>query len=224
MANIFMESFNVPSQNILRTGIPRTDFFFDKGKQEKIKLNFIEKYHKFKEKKIILYAPTFRDNQIKKYDINLDIDQLYKALKDDYILIIKLHPMVKSHINYEDFYPGFVFDFTYYSRVNELLCISDFLITDYSSISFEFAFLKRPMIFYLYDFEFYKRTRGVLLDFESVAPGPIASNTDQIINYIFNYNFDINLVCEFSEKWNEYLMEIHQKYPFSIYKVKLSKE
>lgn len=206
MAEIFSESFAIPAENMLRTGVPRTDFFFDKAKHETIKKDFSENYPRLKGKRILLYAPTFRDSQLSDFQISLDIDKLYRTLKDDYLLFIKLHPAVQSSHNYQELYPGFVYDFSGHKRMNELLIIADLLITDYSSIPFEFALLNKPMIFFPYDLEFYKRERGVIADYETVVPGSIAFDTDGVIELIGMLDDQDGQAqnAAFSQTWNEY--------------------
>lgn len=201
MAKIFMDSFGVQSLNILRTGIPRTDFFYEKKKAESF---LIQDNPDFKSKKIILYAPTYRDGLLKNEKIHLDIKKMYQELKDDFILLIKMHPAVKTNINYEALYPNFIYDYSSYKRVNELLLIADCLITDYSSIPFEYSLLKKPMIFFPYDLDNYRNQRGLIDNYEHIVPGPIAFNTDQIINFLLSMSFNLDQICEFSNKWNEY--------------------
>jgi teichoic acid glycerol-phosphate primase len=204
MASIFMDAFDVPSQNILRTGIPRTDFFYDNERLNITRLSFYEKFPMFKEKKVILYAPTFRDHQLDDFKLHLDLEKMYQELKHDHVLLIKLHPAVKSNIKFEEQYPDFIYDFSSSKGINGLLVIVDYLITDYSSIPFEFALLKRPMIFFPYDLDTYKGERGVIDDYELRVPGPICFETEEIINTLINNEFNLDLVAEFSDKWNEY--------------------
>lgn len=204
MASIFRKSFNLPAENILRIGIPRTDFFYEEKLHGMIRLNFEEQNPNLKGKKLILYAPTFRDAQLENYQIHLDIKKMYLELGSEYCLLIKLHPAVKTNQNVQELYPNFVYDFSTYSGINELLVVVDYLITDYSSIPFEFALLKKPMVFFPYDLEFYQRERGVIQNYEKEVPGPVGFKTEEIIKWIKSNNFDIDKICEFSSKWNEY--------------------
>lgn len=204
MANIFLESFGIPPKNILRTGIPRTDFFFDKEKLVQVTKNIYRDYPQFHGKKIILYAPTFRDHQLNHYELHLEIEKMRQALQSEYLLLIKLHPAVQNTIDYERMYPNFVYDVSNYKQTNELLVITDYLITDYSSIPFEFALLKKPMIFFPYDFELYKKDRGLIEEYLLELPGPVAYKTDELVNIILYHKFDFDLINSFSLKWNEY--------------------
>ncbi|MFP7298693.1 CDP-glycerol glycerophosphotransferase family protein [Neobacillus niacini] len=204
MASIFMDSFDLSPSSILRTGVPRTDFFFEKENHETLVVQFREQFPKIKGKKVILYAPTFRDSQFEDYEIKLDLDRMYQQLNKNHVLFIKLHPAVKAKYDYQKLYPDFVYDLTSYKRMNEFLVITDILITDYSSTPFEFALLKKPMIFYTYDLELYKKERGVISNFEQEVPGPLAFDTNEVIKLILNSKTDIKLICEFSHTWNKY--------------------
>lgn len=204
MAHVFTEAFHLPSDAIIRTGVPRTDLFFDKKEQEKKKQYLLSRYTELNNKKVILYAPTFRDNELDQFQLKLDIDLMYQELGKDYVLLVKLHPAIINKTYYNEQYPGFVYDFSDYKNVNELLLITDFLITDYSSIPFEFALLERPMIFYPYDLESYEKERGIWKEYEQLVPGPIVFTTKDIITLIKEDQFDLQAINDFSKKWNKY--------------------
>jgi teichoic acid glycerol-phosphate primase len=211
MAKIFRDSFGLPLENILRTGVPRTDFFYDKGLHECIKLEFEKRHKGFKGKKRILYAPTFRDTQLENYKIELDIERMYQELKDEYVLLIKTHPAIKMRYNYQEQYPHFVCDLSRYKGINEILVNVDYLITDYSSIPFEFALLGKPMIFFPYDLDFYQEERGVIQDYIEEVPGPVVFETEEIIKLIKENKFESEKIHEFSNKWNEYSKGLSSK-------------
>lgn len=205
MANIFIEVFNVDPSVILRTGIPRTDIFFDTQQIAQLKRKLYEQNSKLRDKKVLLYAPTYRDGQINNFKIELDIKKLYTELGDEYVLLLKLHPVIKNNAkSFEEQYEGFVFDYSSYKKVNDLLFITDILITDYSSIHYEYALLKKPIIFFAYDVEEYKENRGMIGDYLQEIPGPLAKTTDEIIHFIKNKQFNLEEVNEFAKKWNRY--------------------
>ncbi len=166
MAEIFKKSFNLTEDNILKTGIPRTDFFYEDHVEIEEKLK--KKYPELKNKKVILYAPTFRDHQLTNPDIQLDLNQMYEALHEDYVLLLKLHPAVNT--NFANPYPDFIIDVSSKEKINQLLLITDLLITDYSSIPYEFSLLNKPMIFYSFDLEEYARARGFWEDYHTMTP------------------------------------------------------
>jgi CDP-glycerol glycerophosphotransferase (TagB/SpsB family) len=204
MANIFIEAFQVSNENILRTGVPRTDLFYDKELQKNI-INKMKNILSNNNKKVILYAPTYRDNELSNYKIHLNIDLLYEELKDDFILILKLHPALRRYMqDLDSKYLDFVYDMSSYSDVNELLLVTDYLITDYSSIPFEFSLLNRPMIFYPYDLKEYTEKRGLWGDYASMVPGPVVFSTEGIIDCIKKGKFDFEQIRDFANKWNTY--------------------
>ena len=187
-AEIFERAFNFKKEMIY--GYPANDILYTKNNESDI--NAIkDKLGIPKDKKVIIYAPTWReDNFFKKghykMSIELDLDKMQKELGDEYVVIIRAHYLIASSINVAD-YKGFVYDFSQGFDIQELYLISDILITDYSSVMFDFANLKRPMIFFTYDLEKYRDSlRGFYFDFEKVAPGKIAMTTDEIVDTIAN--------------------------------------
>ncbi|HDR4593459.1 CDP-glycerol glycerophosphotransferase family protein [Bacillus anthracis] len=204
LATIYADAFNLSQDQMLSTGIPRTDLFFDKMKKKQIISNFLNENQFLRGKKIILYAPTFRDGEIEHFNLNLNLEEIYKELHQEYIFLIKLHPAVRNKINYLKQYSDFIFDYSLYPNVNELLLITDILITDYSSIPFEFCLLNKPMIFYPYDLEHYKKQRGFIEDYHTTVPGPVVYSTRELIEVIKKNDFNMNAIQTFSQKWNQY--------------------
>lgn len=202
MANVFRKSFGIANETILRTGIPRSDILFDPKEKQLSYQHVLNKFPNVMGKKVILYAPTFRDNQLTDYQLELDIKQLYEQLSDEYVLFIKPHPAVSHTIG--DEYKDFVYDVSDYKDTNALLLVTDLLITDYSSIPFEYALLEKPMIFFAYDMDEYKVTSGLMEDYENQMPGPVVSTTEAIISTIKENKFDENQIKDFAKDWNEY--------------------
>ncbi|GHH97458.1 CDP-glycerol glycerophosphotransferase family protein [Neobacillus kokaensis] len=205
MADVFKKSFNLKEKNILRTGIPRTDFFYNQEIKHKVLEKFAQKHPELIGKKVILYAPTYRDDEINDFSLKLDVEKMQRALGNEYIVILRLHPAIRNSIDIGRGPAGFLFDFSSDEyEINELLIVSDILITDYSSIPFEYSLLQRPMIFFTYDLEEYKVKRGVLKGFEDNLPGPIVKDTDSIIELIKQNSFDLDKVAYYAELWNKY--------------------
>lgn len=202
-ADIFEEAFQLNRDQFLPLGFPRTDFFFHKAMHKKVNDKFFAKYPHFKGKKIILYAPTYRPNT-EENKLKLDIEKLANQLTDEYVLFIRMHPSVNltelGMVERKDF----VYDFSREATINQLLVVADYLITDYSSIPFEFAFLKKPMIFFPYDLNDYMENPGLWDKYENIVPGPIAYNTNEIIDIIDSYPFHEEMYEAFNDKWNEY--------------------
>ena len=205
MASIFMSAFNLPQESILRTGIPRTDFFYDEKKQNELIDSLIKENPVLKTKKKILYAPTYRDNQLNSFEFELELDQMVKELGEDYVLLLRLHPAIKNPVDYSKLYPGFVYDYSSPKYdINELLLIANYLITDYSSIPYEFSLLNKPMIFFAYDLETYKKDRGLIDRFEQTVPGPVVEKTSEIVRLIKENQFNLENIKEYASKWNKY--------------------
>lgn len=202
MAAIFKESFGINNEQVLRSGIPRTDFFFDQVAKRNAEQSLKAKLPIIRNKKVILYAPTYRDAQLNVTSIELNIDKMHQELKDDYILLLRLHPAIKAALNNK--YPDFVIDVSDYHQLNDLLVITDLLITDYSSIPFEFALLHKPMLFFAYDLDAYADSRGFWEDYQALVPGPVVSDTEALIQCIQEDRFDLNQVKLFADQWNQY--------------------
>lgn len=204
MADIFMKSFQLNKENILTTGVPRTDFFNEKAKQ-KSRASLALKHPAILAKKVILYAPTYRDHELDYFTLKLDVEKMVRELGDDYLLILRLHPAIKNSVQFSNRHPNFVVDLSSSQyEINGLLAAADYLITDYSSIPFEFSLLRKPIIFFTYDLEAYKKARGISEGFEENLPGPLVRETDAIIDLIKNDRFDLQVVDYYAEKWNKY--------------------
>ncbi|NBJ68816.1 CDP-glycerol glycerophosphotransferase family protein [Roseburia sp. 1XD42-34] len=202
MAATFRESFQSPNEAMLRTGIPRTDLLYDSTKKKQISLYFNQKFPKINGRKIILYAPTYREHQLKNYTTHIDLKSLYKELSGEYVLFIKLHPAIKN--TFQQQFGSFLYDVSDWSDTNQLLTITDILITDYSSIPFEYALFEKPMIFYAYDLEVYKSDRGLIEQYETEMPGPIVRSTEEVIAAIKQHDFSTEKIKSFANTWNQY--------------------
>ena len=190
---------------IVEKGYPRNEalYEFDASDISSIK----DKLNLPKDKKIILYAPTFRDNQYKAgkghtYKLGINLLRLKEELDEDYIILMRLHYLVSNNIDVSQF-RNFVYDVSHYEDINDLYIISDILITDYSSVFFDFANLKRPVLFYMYDLEQYKNNiRDFYIDL-SELPGPIIQQEKELINDIRNINLIRKQYSTTYNKFNE---------------------
>lgn len=218
MVPIYKSAFQMDLNKIYPIGTPRTDIFFNENLiNEKIK-EFYENYPELTNKKLILYAPTFRDEEYKKklnnssenIDINTEILKILNYLPEDYILILRLHPYISNRFSLKELnlskkIEKRVFNLSKYNEVNTLLFVSDVLITDYSSIIFEYSLLNKKMIFYPYDLkEFKEKSRGFYFDYESFVPGIILTNIEDIGNYIKNTDKEyLKIIKTFKNKYME---------------------
>ncbi|WP_251137231.1 CDP-glycerol glycerophosphotransferase family protein [Exiguobacterium sp. H66] len=207
VARHYAEGFGLREDQVVATGIPRTDMFFDQDYIAAAKERIYEEYPTFKTKKVIMFAPTFRGNGAKSayYDFDqLDLDALYEAFHEEYVFVLKMHPFVRRRMEIPELYADFFIDLTDHREINELLFVSDILITDYSSTCFEFSLLNRPMLFFAYDLDDYISKRDFYYDFEEFVPGPIVKNSDELIERIKNEDFEMDNVKAFAEYFFEH--------------------
>ena len=205
MAQYFMNAFLVKGENILRTGIPRTDFFYNQIEKERIFNQITKQNELLWNKKVILYAPTYRDQELNRFKLEMNLERMYEELSDEYVIVLRLHPAIKNVEDYNKKYPNFVLNYsTSEYDINELLIVADILITDYSSILYEFSLLKKPMIFYAYDLDEYQAERGLWEDYKQLMPGPVVRTTEEIIHAIQQDEFNRDIIEEFSRRWNKY--------------------
>ena len=200
---IFKRAFKFEN-HMLETGYPRNDFLFTNSDDEAIQ-NLKKDLNLPEDKKVILYAPTWRDDSYHgkgryKFNLEFDLKEMYEALSDEYIIILRMHYLVSENLDISE-YEGFIYDYSKYEEIRDLYVISDMLITDYSSVFFDYANLKRPMIFYVYDIDNYRdKLRGFYFDFEKKAPGPLVTTTNELLTAIENTkNEDFNEVYNTAE-------------------------
>ncbi|WP_152446651.1 CDP-glycerol glycerophosphotransferase family protein [Bacillus sp. THAF10] len=185
-AEIFQRAFGFEG-NMLVSGYPRNDYLINENNQHTIE-QIKKKLGIPSSKKVILYAPTWRDDlyyEVGKYKmkLQLDLEQMYHELKEDYVIILRMHYLVSENLSeYIDKFKGFVYDTSNYEDIKELYLISDLLITDYSSVFFDYLCLDRPILFFTYDFQKYQQEiRGFYFDLHTESPGPLLVNTAEIL-------------------------------------------
>ena len=174
---------------------PDSDYDYDTNFDPQNSINILKQISKTnKTKKVILYAPTFRDNSHESgvgftYDLGFEIDRLQKELGEDFVILFRTHYFVSNTIDLNK-YRDFVIDVTNYPEINDLYIVSDMLITDYSSVFFDYANLKKPIIFYMYDLEEYRADiRGFYFDLNEL-PGEIVQNEQDLIGAIKKVSFE----------------------------------
>lgn len=202
----YEEAMNIsPKKQVVQPiGVSRTDVFFNDDFIQQAKDKLYEVFPESKGKKVILYAPTFRGRvKSAKSPDCLDIEQLKEAFGDEYILLTKHHPFVKRRPQIPETCLDFAMDVTKTMEIDELLCVSDICISDYSSLIFEYSLFQRPMIFFAYDLEEYFDWRGFYYNYDEMTPGPIFTQTEEIIDYIKKLpeGFDKAKVEAFKEKF-----------------------
>ena len=188
--NIFSEAFNVEKDKIVKLGLPRLEYITSEtyNKTEELYIQHPE----LKNKKIILYVPTFRKGK----NINLTEMLNYPINKEEYKLIIKLHPLEKANVPEE-----YSIDSKY--TTFDLIKVADYIITDYSILSIEASILEKPVFLYLYDFEEYNENRGLNIDLEKELKTFTSKKFNDIMEKINNNSFDIEEIKRYRNKYIE---------------------
>ena len=199
---------------IIEKGYPRNDYLYNYTRDDVVEIKqaiFGSNYEQYKNKKIILYAPTYRANQHKSgvgyiYKEEVDFSKMREILGKDYVILFRPHYFIANVFDFEK-YRGFVYDVSKVDDINELYVISDMLITDYSSVFFDYANLKRPIIFYMYDLEHYRdKSNGFYIDVETELPGRIIKTDDDLIKEIIRVTKDF--------KYDEQYKRFNQTYNY----------
>lgn len=168
-------------KEILECGFPRNDVLKQDDTKETAEA-IKRKLGLPLDKKVILYAPTWRVK--KSFNFQMDLEQMQRELGDDHILLLRLHYFVSNSVDTSPF-RGFAYNLSAYDDIQDLYLISDLLITDYSSVMFDYANLNRPIFFFTYDLELYRdQLRGFYMDLEEEAPGPLVKTTEELANSI----------------------------------------
>lgn len=186
-------------------GSSRTDIFYD---EEFIKASYDRLYElmpRAKGKKVILYAPTFRGRVAKATSPKvMNVELMQYVLGDEYVLITKHHPLVRKVPKIHERSAEFAMDMTKSGlSIEELLCVTDICISDYSSLVFEYSLFEKPMIFLAHDLDTFFDWRGFYYDYNELAPGPVVKSTTELVNYIkdIDKNFDKKRVTDFRNKF-----------------------
>lgn len=175
---------------MLDYGYPRNDLMYAENKDE-IATDIRKKLGIPLDKKTILYAPTWRDDEYYgkgkyKFTLQLDLDLLKERLGDEYVILLRTHQYIADALDTTGL-EGFAYNVSKYDDITELYLISDICITDYSSVFFDYANLRRPVLFYTYDIEKYKnQLRGFYIDMNTEVPGPLLYTSEEVIAAIEN--------------------------------------
>lgn len=198
----YEEAMHLPKGIVKATGVSRTDQFYDKKFVESRKQKLYEIMPEAKDKKVILYAPTFRGHVATASSPDrIDFERFCRELGNEYVIVCKHHPFVKNPPIIPEELQHFARDLTKYLSIEDLLCCADICISDYSSLVFEYSLFEKPMIFYAYDYDNYCDWRGFYYDYSEFTPGPVVQTEDELLNSIKNIDtqFDKQKVIDFKE-------------------------
>ena len=206
-SKIFPSAFNINKERLIETGYPRNDVMSNVADDEKLKIK--KELNIPLHKKVILYAPTWRDNQYvaKGYTFKLEVDfhKWHQYLKDDYIVLFKPHYLIINDYKSTNDLQGFLYNIDADQDISPLYLITDILITDYSSVFYDFAVMNKPMYFYMYDLKDYQEElRGFYIDIYKDLPGQIYENEDDLLKDVIENKYDYAKLKAFKERFNNH--------------------
>ena len=220
----YQEAMHLPEEDtsVVASGVSCTDVLFLQEYQDAAKEKLSRICPQSIGKKVMLYAPTFRGSVGNaKAPEALDLSLLKETLGEEWVLLIKQHPVVKVRPQIPKEAVDFAFDVSDDFVIEELLCVSDVCISDYSSLVFEYSLFERPMLFFAFDFEEYGDWRGFYYDYDTMTPGPVVRTTEEIVDYVqhLEERFDKEEVVRFKERFmsacdghaTERILELIQK-------------
>lgn len=210
-AKLYAKVFGVSTDRVYPIGLPKTDEILRRMKEAKELGRSLEKKEIYRRygipegKKLILYAPTFRDQELSKPEAVKKLQGILQSLPGDYVLGFRLHPFVARMADGMA-YASKVYNFSHETDLTSLIMAADLLITDYSSILFEYCITGRPMIFYAYDLEdFSEHGRGFYEDYVSFVPGPVAFTAEEVGRILEKQDFDMKRIRSFVKSNFPYL-------------------
>ena len=204
LTKIYAESFGISEDKIIPVGVPRTDLFFDSAYKASATARLFEKEPKLKGKKVALFAPTFRGNSVNDgyYPSEyFNVGELMDALGDEWALIIKLHPFIKNKIEIPEKYSDRAFDFSDEREINDILLITDVLITDYSSVIFENAVIGGACVHYVPDIAEYENSRGFYFPYSDYLCGESVKNREELAPAVLRANADNEKMKKFKNRF-----------------------
>ncbi len=200
----YAEAFGQPLERFRADlGVPRTDALFGDERIAQVGAVLRHRYAIPPGKRVILYAPTFRGDSVgqARADGLPDWRVLRDALADDHVLLVRLHPFVREGLVIDRELDGFLTDVSDHPEINDLLHVADVLVTDYSSVIFEYALLGKPMVFFAPDLAAYERERGFYLDYRADLPGPVVETTPDLAAALRESTPDLERVQAFA-RWS----------------------
>ncbi|MDO5154700.1 MAG: CDP-glycerol glycerophosphotransferase family protein [Eubacteriales bacterium] len=208
IAPFFSEVWGIQDEQVLPTGMPRMDAFLDQNhKKEKLK-ELYEQYPMCKDKKVILFAPTYRGRNKKTamypYEL-IDFKRLYELCGEEYVVLFKMHPWVAQEVPIPEGYRDKFVDANQYPDINDLFYMTDLLISDYSSNIYEYSLMGKPMLFFAFDEIQYAFSRGFHRDYKASVPGKICHTFDALLDAIRNKDFEEEKVKQYVEHHFDYV-------------------
>ncbi|MFF8942900.1 CDP-glycerol glycerophosphotransferase family protein [Streptomyces sp. NPDC014864] len=206
-------AYRIPEEKLLRTGYPRNDALVrarEGAAPGPEAQRLAERLGLDPARRVLLYAPTFRansDGRVRGFTFGFDVERFAARFGEEYTLLVRAHYL--NRLTLPPSVAGRVIDVSTEPDITPLLLLADGLITDYSSVMFDYALLQRPLVFYAYDWEEYAEdTRGTYFDLLAEAPGPVPRTEDELFAAIGDLNavqakYEARLK-EFVDKYGEY--------------------
>lgn len=208
IAPFFSEVWGINDEQVLATGMPRMDEYLRADYREEKTKQLYEKYPMCKDKKVMLFAPTYRGRSKRTahypYEL-IDFEGLYEACGDEYVVLFKMHPWVSSNVPIDKKYKDKFADVGKYPNINDLFYITDLLVTDYSSNIFEYSLMKKPMLFFAYDKIQYSFSRGFHREYEESAPGKVCYTFEEFLEAFRRKDFEYEKVEQYIEHHFDYI-------------------
>lgn len=193
----YAEALRTPIERVLPLGSPRTDLFFDEAEAQAVRRRLLEEHPQLEGRRVVLYAPTFRGRgERKRAAPGLDAERLRAMLPPDHALVLKAHPNLHRRSGRRG-YDAVVHPST---EINDLFTITDVLITDYSSVVFDWALLKRPLVLVTPDLAEYEADPGLFLDYRTEMIGTQVADTAGVARAILDDDFDFGPYDAFIEE------------------------
>lgn len=181
----YAEAFDLDMEKVQAMGSPRTDVFFHQTDKEQAAQRVYTQYPQLQGKKVVLIAPTYRGRKVEDADYDFDrlnIEMLLQSLGERYAVVVKWHPALYNNIKRGkvDFHGAQTVDASNYEDINDLLMVADILVTDYSSVIFDWYLTDKPVVYFTYDLEEYSESRGLYFGFEEYVYGNVAKDWKQL--------------------------------------------
>lgn len=204
---VFQSAFGIEKERLIETGYPRNDILINADEQKKQEIR--ARLGIPEGKKVLLYAPTWRDNSFVAagytFELQADFRKWKEMLADEYVLLFKPHYLIINKFSDTEELNGFLYNVDASSEISDLYLIADVLVTDYSSVFFDYAILGRPIYFYMYDLDSYREElRGFYIDIYSDLPGDIYEDEEMMLKDIREGNFDRERLSQFNARFNEH--------------------
>lgn len=204
IVSIYAQAFGIDESKVFPIGTPRTDVLFNEEYKTNTVTRLYENTPLLIGKKICLFAPTFRGNNVNDayYPTEfLNIEEFANSLPDNWVVILKYHPFIKNLPQIPDSVKDRVFDLSNERDINDILFITDVLVTDYSSVIFENAIVGNPSVLYAPDLADYTGDRGFYFDYSEYACGAVVKNQRDLANAVIKAQDEADKTALFKKRF-----------------------